>query len=86
MTALGDALSRSEGLDRASVATGPPRAIQAAYDALEPAERALLADVLVGTDKTTEWIVEVLSAQGFPISVSTVNTYRRALRREASTV
>jgi hypothetical protein len=61
----------------------PGPRLTAIWEALTEEERAALAQhLLQGTP--AEVLAELLHAFGHPISASTIRTYRRALRREAS--
>ncbi|KPC89326.1 hypothetical protein ADL35_02505 [Streptomyces sp. NRRL WC-3753] len=60
----------------------PGPTLEAIYAALGDDEREVVAQVLVDSPLTAEAIAAVLTANGHPVSASTIRTYRRALRRE----
>lgn len=72
------ALSAVEGLPGGIT---PPRALQAAYEALSPETRALLTERLA-SDLSAEWLADTLTTAGFKISASSIRTYRRRTRRK----
>ena len=58
----------------------PGRKLSAAFEAMNEPEREAFVDHL-NSNTPAQWLAEVLTAHGHPVSASTIRSYRRSAAR-----